>query len=234
MLSRMIKGAYFYDYFVSERCAIVTVAKLQSIHIFREERLYGEDITEDKSTFVYDSSKDMPASKSNNVSFMKVEDLPLQCRNILAVSETHICYSVTQKKNLLRIIDTQVGEKVILRGHENAVLDLRFALADSGLLCSVDNGEVSGKAHTIVWKKQEQQGDWKVIAELPLAAVLVRPHPVKADLWLIASSTAVGIFSAAANASLATAAQNYQALPYHLILDQGESIVGKWWPLVAH
>jgi len=182
---------------------------------------------DDKSTFLYDPSKELPASKSNNVSFMKVEDLPLECRNILAVSETHICYSVTQKKNLLRIIDTQVGEKVILRGHENAVLDLRFAIAESGLLCSVDNGDVSGKAHTIVWKKNEQQGDWKVHAELPLSAILVRPHPVRADLWLVAGPTALGIFSATSNASLSSAAQSYQALPHHLLLDQGESIVGK-------
>eukprot|EP01032_Pedospumella_encystans_P018582 gene18582-21147_t len=154
----------------------------------REERLYGDDITDEKATFVYDPSKELPASKSNNVSFMKVEDLPLECRNILAVSETHICYSVTQKKNLLRIIDTQVGEKVILRGHENAVLDLRFAIAESGLLCSVDNGEVSGKAHTIhiavavqraqesaslshirMFKVTDGQGLQKVVASNPLA-----------------------------------------------------------------
>lgn len=158
---------------------------------------------------------------------MKVEDLPSDCRNILAVSETHICYSVTQKKNLLRIIDTQVGEKVILRGHEHAVLDLRFAVTDSCLLCSVDNGENSGKAHTIVWKKNEQQGDWKVHAELPLRAVLVRPHPVRADLWLVAGPNTLGIFSAAANASLSAAAQTYQSLAHHVVMDKGETIVGK-------
>lgn len=161
------------------------------------------------------------------MSFMKVEDLPLDCRNVLAVSETHICYSVTQKKNLLRVIDTQLGEKVILRGHEHSVHDLRFAATDSAVLCSVDSGEGS-KAHTIVWKKQEQ-GDWKIHAELSLRATTVRPHPVQADLWLVACPSSLGIFSARANPSLAVAAGSYEALPLHLVLADNETIVGENW-----
>lgn len=158
---------------------------------------------------------------------MKVEDLPRDCRNVLAVSETHICYSVTQKKNLLRIIDTQLGEKVILRGHEHSVLDLRFAATDSALLCSVDSGD-GPKAHTIVWKKAEQ-GDWKVHAELPLRATTVRPHPVSADLWLVAGKDALGIFSSAVSATLAVSAAHYQALPLHLVLANGETIAGEYF-----
>jgi len=177
-------------------------------------------------TIVFDSSKDLPESKSNNVSFMKVEDIPMDCRNVLAVSETHICYSVTQKKNLLRIIDTQLGEKVILRGHEHSVHDLRFAASDSAMLCSVDSGEGASKAHTIVWKKQEQ-GDWKIHAELGLRASMVRPHPVQADLWLVAGGRSLGIFSARASPTVAAAAASYEALPLHLVVADNESIVGE-------
>ena len=97
----------------------------------REEKLYGDDIIDATSSFSYSITSDAPPVKSNNVSFMKPEQLPLDCRSILAVGKSHICYSVTQKKNLLRLIDTSTGEKVILRGHESAVLDLRFSPADS-------------------------------------------------------------------------------------------------------
>jgi hypothetical protein len=154
------------------------------IHQSREEKLYGDDIIDATSSFSYSITSDAPPVKSNNVSFMKPEQLPLDCRSILAVGKSHICYSVTQKKNLLRLIDTSSGEKVILRGHESAVLDLRFSPADSNsrCLCSVDAGSndgpaagyassssshVDSKPHTIVWEKQEL-GDWKMIVELPL------------------------------------------------------------------
>lgn len=128
-------------------------------------------------SFAYENEiDDIPPLKSNNVSFMKVEDLPFYCRNILAISESYICYSVTQRKNLLRIINTVIGEKVILRGHDSAVLDLKFSPVDSNALCSVDDGDDVTKSHTMVWEKQEQ-GDWKITYELPLQANIVRAHP---------------------------------------------------------
>lgn len=178
---------------------------------------------------------DIPESKSNNVSFMKVEDLSRDCRNILAVSDSYICYSVTQKKNLLRVIDTQLGEKVILRGHEYFVCDLSFSVANAKLMCSVDNGagndsanEVAGKPHTIVWSKSEQEGDWKVFAELPLRAALVRPHPQQAHTWLIARGSRLGVFSSQRSAGAAAApVMSYEALPIHAVLDSSESVVGK-------
>ena len=146
----------------------------------REEKLYGDDIIDAMSVFSYSTDhNDTPPVQSNNVSFMKVEQLPFNCRSILAAGESHICYSVTQKKNLLRLIDTVTGEKALLRGHESAVLDLRFSPADNRCLCSVDAESIESaavpyaspdsKPHTIVWEKQEQ-GDWKTTAELPLKA----------------------------------------------------------------
>lgn len=119
-------GAYPYNDLNLLYCHIMHISSIP-----REEKLYGDDIIDATSSFSYSITSDAPPVKSNNVSFMKPEQLPLDCRSILAVGKSHICYSVTQKKNLLRLIDTSTGEKVILRGHESAVLDLRFSPADS-------------------------------------------------------------------------------------------------------
>ena len=48
---------------------------------------------------------------------MKVEDIVPNCKNLLTVNDSYICYSVTSKKNLLRLINTVNGEKIILRGN---------------------------------------------------------------------------------------------------------------------
>jgi hypothetical protein len=149
----------------------------------------------------------------------------------LAVSDSYICYSVTQKKNLLRIIDTQLGEKVILRGHEHFVVDLAFSIADPSLLCSVDNGggaaenwnDVTGKPHTIVWSKREH-GDWRVFAELPLRATMVKAHPLQAHTWLIAQEGRLGVFSSQRTAAQPVA--SYEALPLHARLGQDETVAG--------
>ena len=183
-------------------------------------------------------------SKSNNVSFMKVEDLNNDCRNILAVSSDYICYSVTQRKNLLRIIDKKAGDKVILRGHEHSVLDLRFATQDPTVLCSVDGGsatatpaagesgsDVAGRSHTIVWRRSE--GDWKMITDLPLYATLVRPHPNNANLWAIAHKGKMGIFSSSRHGSpnsnilMTETVGAYESLSMNVSLPAGEVITGE-------
>ena len=166
---------------------------------------------------------------------MKVEDLPVDCRNILAASPSYICYSVTQRKNLLRVIDTQQGEKVILRGHEHSVLDLRFATSDPSCLCSVDCGggaaenynDATGKPHTIVWKRQN--GDWEKVTELPLRATMVRPHPTQSNIWAIANKGKVGIFSSSRHGSASTAPQvigAFESLPMNISLQNGETVTG--------
>ena len=48
------------------------------------------------------------------VTLMKTEGQLKSCRNVLAVNENYICYSV--KKNLLRVINTITTEKTLLRG----------------------------------------------------------------------------------------------------------------------
>ena len=196
--------------------------------------MYGDDITERNIQCFFSSATEMPQSKSNNVSFMKVEDLSKECRNILAVSDNYICYSVTQKKNLLRIIDTQLGDKVILRGHEHFVVDLAFAIGHPGLLCSVDNGGSASSAngkddsgnlpHVIVWTKRDE-GDWRIFAELPLRATLVKPHPCTAHQWLIAQSNRLGVFSS--QRSSAQPVGSYESLPKHVVFEKDEFVIGE-------
>jgi hypothetical protein len=189
-----------------------------------------------ESEFSYDIASDLPETKSNNVSFVKVEDLALHCRNIVAVSDTYICYSVTQKKNLLRVIDTQSGDKVILRGHDDSVLDLRFAVSDATSLCTVDAGgsndrcvDASGKPHTFVWRKQSgPQNVWDVAVSLPLLATLVRPHPSRAQRWLVAHAACgkVAVFDAH-DAASASACKGYESLPMNVTLAPGEKLIGE-------
>ncbi|KAJ1397808.1 hypothetical protein B484DRAFT_257601, partial [Ochromonadaceae sp. CCMP2298] len=161
----------------------------------------------------------MPSSKSNNVSFMKAEPLPLGLRNVLAVSDTHICYSVTSKKNLLRVIDTLSGEKVILRGHESAVLDLQFSPADGSVLCSVDDAGgagFDGKPHCIVWRKQGGC-DWQTHASLLLPATQVVPHPQSPLVWALCDGVRVGVVDCAQGSQLT--AGSYEALPLNVRLE---------------
>mmetsp|Transcript_29623 Transcript_29623/g.65673 ORF Transcript_29623/g.65673 Transcript_29623/m.65673 type:complete len:297 (-) Transcript_29623:17-907(-) len=184
-----------------------------------EAALYGQDIYESASSFNFNLSVDMPSSKSNNVSFMKAEPLPLGLRNVLAVSDTHICYSVTSKKNLLRVIDTLSGEKVILRGHESAVLDLQFSPADGSVLCSVDDAGgagFDGKPHCIVWRKQGGC-DWQTHASLLLPATQVVPHPQSPLVWALCDGVRVGVVDCAQGSQLT--AGSYEALPLNVRLE---------------
>jgi hypothetical protein len=137
---------------------------------------------------------------------MKNEELDFHCRNILAVADTYICYSVTLKRNLLRLIDATTGEKAILRGHEAPIADLKVALADQSYFCSVDNGETNGN-HTFIWKRGSKNIDFTQLACLPLKATMVVPHPTQANLWCICDGKKLAIFAVnklPASPSLAT------------------------------
>lgn len=79
----------------------------------REQKIFGKDI-HNKYTVLSIDSDNTPESRSNTVSLMKAEGQMNSCRNILAVTENYICYSV--RKNLLRVINTVSTEKTLLRG----------------------------------------------------------------------------------------------------------------------
>lgn len=136
-------------------------------------------------------------SKCNNVSFMKLEPLPSDCRSVLAVSDAYICYAVTQKRNLLRVIDSQTGEKSLLRGHQHCVTDLSFSPVDVHCICSVDAADgappigadagAGGAAdHVFFWRKAAE-GEWERRASLPLQAHRTVPHPARSNWWALLS-----------------------------------------------
>ena len=79
-----------------------------------------------------------PDLKHKTVSYMKPEKLNPLCRNALASNDTFLCYAV--RKNLLRVIDTNHGDKTLLRGHSHDILDIAFSVPDKTVLCSVDGG----------------------------------------------------------------------------------------------
>lgn len=163
----------------------------------REVKVYGEDIEQDKLlSWANIGSDECPESKSNTVSFMKVEELSPDCKSLLAVSDSCICYSVTQKKNLLRLMDTISGEKEILRGHDGSITDLKFS-ADGKVLCSTDNGTVAGKPHTIVWKKTEGGIAFQLSTQMMLKGTMLAAHPSQNNIWAISDKASVGIFSSA-------------------------------------
>lgn len=128
---------------------------------------------------------------------MKIEDLDKNCRNILSVSDYYICYSVTQKRNLLRLIDTITGAKVILRGHESSICDLKISPNDYGTFCSVDNGDGNQASHVIVWKRgnAEKSLDFASEVELKVNATMVVPHPTQSNIWAISDKKHVAVFS---------------------------------------
>lgn len=156
---------------------------------------------------------------------MKVEDLSEDCRSLLAVSESCICYSVTQKKNLLRLIDTITGEKEILRGHDSGVTDIKFSPADSSLLCTTDNGDIAGKAHTIVWKKSETGINFQAAAQIQLRGVLLAAHPQQSSVWALSDGKNVGVFNAS-RVNMAMPSQ-YAELPMSLVFER-ETVIGRF------
>lgn len=179
--------------------------------------LFGDNIYEANSHHEFSATREIPESKCNNVSFMKVEELPENLRNLLAVSESFICYSVTTKKNLLRLINTITGDKVILRGHEAAIIDLKFSPSDNGVLCSIDRGLEATSPHIFFWKKEESSGlDFQCTAQLNLSATFLQPHPSRSDVWLFADSFNVALYSTLNKSAAATLPVSYADLPAHL------------------
>ncbi len=192
--------------------------------IIRETPLFGKDILEERSIFPFEQLSEVPPSKSNNVSFMKIEELNKNCRNILAVSESYICYSVTQKRNVLRVIDTITGEKAILRSHDSAILDLKISPVDSATFCSVDNGS-SATSHVVVWKAvNEKKVEFSPYATLPIPATIVVAHPSQSSIWAISDKRNLAVFSATRIQE--DKPSSYDQLPSHATVDN-ESITGE-------
>lgn len=192
-----------------------------------ETHIYGKDILEERSIFSFDQLSEVPPSKSNNVSFMKIEELNKNCRNILAVSESYICYSVTQKRNVLRVIDTITGEKAILRSHESAILDLKISPVDSATFCSVDNATASTTPRVVVWKAvNEKKVEFAPAVTLSMGATIVVPHPTQSNVWAISDKRNIAVFSATHIGD--SKPSSYDQLSCSASVET-ESITGEFW-----
>ena len=160
----------------------------------RESLYYGIDVVERACTISHGSIGDIPDTKSNNVSFMKVESLHPDTRNLLATCDSFICYSVTAKKNLIRVIHTVTGEKNILRAHEFPIVDLKFS--DNGkFLCSVDNGpgsnSLSNSNSIVLWEEDSSATCGYVeVKRFNYQAKMVVAH-CKPELFVAASDSAL-------------------------------------------
>lgn len=200
---------------------------------FREQKIYGVEVdgyTTNVSLDLYEA----PESKCNTVTlFAKTESQGSEIRNLLAVSESYICYSI--RKQLLRIINTVSTEKSLLRGHASQILDLKFSSATGrSTICSVDEGD--GEAsHTFIWEMNDEKvGElsYVVLGQFPIGASIVQPHPNLSGFWAIASNqnghVSIGIIS---HNLPADSIKSYKNLPVHVVLPAGVIITGDCSPL---
>ena len=171
--------------------------------------------------------EDAPESKCNIVCvFPKPESLAYECRNLLGVSESYICYSV--KKTLLRIINTVSTARALLRGHGSYVLDLKFSrVAKSTNVCSVDEGDGEG-SHTFIWQINDGAELTSVtVGQFSLRSSIVQPHPTLVNVWAIATNSGdhskIGFISPSIQAELV---KLYEDLPVHIIFEKHETISG--------
>ena len=178
---------------------------------------------------------DVPECKTNNVSFMKHEPLLSDVRGIVAMSSEYLCYSVTQKRNPLRVIDAHSGEKALLRGHNGAVLDMCFSPLDPALLCTVQgcsaNSAAAEEERVFVWQRLAEEADWKAVKQLTVPAKLVRAHPSQPHLWAIADDCHAALFSSAQEGQGGQGGQEgrgglYENIPMHVTLEASNVITG--------
>ncbi|RYG67083.1 hypothetical protein EON64_08270, partial [archaeon] len=177
---------------------------------------YGRDIFESHTVFSFeDLSKELLEAKSNNVSFMKVEELDINCRNLVLTSDSFVCYSVTQKKNLLRAIDTLTGEKTILRGHEGSILDMKLS-SNSAVFATIDHHNTA-TPHFFVWQKNVDNFGFSAVYQSGLKGYMVKAHPGDEKVWVVADKQQVGVVNTRSDGSVTS----YDKLSLHYSFDVG-------------
>ena len=163
------------------------------------EKTYGHPITANNYSISFTGSEETPEPMCNTVCFLKSEDLNPKCRNLLAVSNSYICYIV--KKSKLRVIHTESSKMALLQGHEYPILDLKFSKADCRVLCSIDDSPTDDvtanlTARIIIWRLDySEEVTSKILAQYAFGAAVVQPHPLIADVWAVAKGNNVGIIS---------------------------------------
>ena len=163
------------------------------------EKTFGLPISKNDYSISFTGDEETPEPMCNTVCFLKSEELNPKCRNLLAVSNSYICYIV--KKSKLRVIHTESSKMALLQGHEFPILDLKFSKADCRVLCSIDDNptdDVAGSctARIIIWRLDySEEVTSKILAQFAFGAAVVQPHPLIADVWAVAKGHNVGIIS---------------------------------------
>ena len=168
-------------------------------------RLFGTRITSASNIY---ASENPLALKCDTVCFMKTDPSQFS-RNTVCVSPSYICYCV--KAGLIRAIHSATGEKTLIRGHDGHVMDLKFSLANSSMLCTTDsgNGDVD---HLYVWKlSMEKTLGFEKVFSMKLPATHVLGHPLNEKVWSASLGSELCIFSIQGP----TFAQ-YTSFPMHL------------------
>lgn len=163
------------------------------------EKIYGLPITSGNHSVTFGCEEETPEPMCNTVSFMKQETLNPQCRNVVAVSESYVCYTV--KKTKLRVIHTESSKLALFQGHDFPIVDLKFSQVDRSFFCSVDDSLgseiiIPATPRAIIRQlKFDTELDSIVLAQFPVAASMVQPHPKIAHVFAIAKGNRVGVIS---------------------------------------
>jgi len=181
---------------------------------------------------------EMPDAKCNQVALVKTEGIPAECRHFVGVSGNYICYIV--KGTLMRVIHTIHSAKLLLRGHENYIMDTKFSPCSDGLMCTVDHGSV-GQHHVFIWQLNYEAPEilthdlkhaFKVQASFVLA------HPTNPSLWIIGHERWVAVLdtSNAAQCESDKLATTYHELSNHVMLHSSMTGAGGMyylWPMLV-
>lgn len=126
--------------------------------------------------------------KCNTVCYLKSEGK----NNSMVTNSRYICYTV--KGNLLRVIHAATTDKLLLRGHEHPICDIKFSSADLDVLCSADEGTQGN--NIFVWRlSKENEFVSTILCSLPFSCNRIHSHPLASSLWAVSNQNALCLFS---------------------------------------
>lgn len=150
--------------------------------------------------------------KCNTVCYMKSEG-GKHIHNSISTNSRYICYAV--KGNLIRVIHAATGDKILLRGHDNPICDMRFSSADLDVLCSVDEGTQG--PNIFVWKlSKEKEFTSTVLCSIPFSGNCIHSHPLSACIWAVSNQNVLCLFSTK-HSPKHTQPLSYRDFPLHHI-----------------
>ena len=183
-----------------------------------KEKTYGQVLVDEDSSIQFTPDVETPEPMCNTVCLLKTEELNINCKNLVAVSNSYICYIV--KKSKLRVIHSSSTKMALLLGHDLPILDLKFSKADGGVLCSVDdcpaqNAVTETTPRVIIWRLDYSNDTviYNILVQFSFGATVIQPHPHIADVWAVANGTSVGIITGSLGSG--PVLQNIQQLSLH-------------------